>query len=224
MEQGDFWKNLLKQSAVLDPVDRISEVLFGLIMALTFTGAISVSSATPNDVHQLLWAAIGCNFAWGLVDGIMNLTSSLLERGHSLSIVRKLKKAHTDSELKNIITDEVPALFSEILSEKELSELGQRIQKLPDPPKKNLINRQDFISFIQIFTLVFVCTLPIALPFIFLDDLYLAMRFSNCIALVMLFSGGYILAGYAGFKRLPTAISYTALGLGLVAITMALGG
>jgi len=224
MEQSDFWKNLLKQGAVLDPVDRISEVLFGLIMALTFTGAISVSTSTPNDVQQLLWAALGCNFAWGLVDGIMNLMSSLLERGHNLSVVRKLKKALTDSEVKNIITDEVPAILLGILSETDLRELGQRIQKLPDPPKKNLLNKQDVVSFIQIFTLVFVCTLPIAMPFVFLNDLYIAMRISNAIALIMLFSGGYILAGYAGFKRLPTAISYTALGLCLVAITMALGG
>jgi len=224
MEQSDFWKNLLKQGAVLDPVDRISEVLFGLIMALTFTGAISVSTSTPNDVQQLLWAALGCNFAWGLVDGIMNLMSSLLERGHNLSVFRKLKKAHTDSEVKNIITDEVPPLLLEILSETDLRELGQRIQKLPDPPKKNLLNKQDVVSFIQIFTLVFVCTLPIAMPFVFLNDLYIAMRISNAIALIMLFSGGYILAGYAGFKRLPTAFSYTALGLCLVAITMSLGG
>ena len=34
-----------KPRRVLDPVDRISEVLYGLIVALTFTGSIRVSSA-----------------------------------------------------------------------------------------------------------------------------------------------------------------------------------
>jgi VIT1/CCC1 family predicted Fe2+/Mn2+ transporter len=86
------------------------------------------------------------------------------------------------------------------------------------------LNRQDIVSFVQIFILVFFCTLPIALPFALVNDLYLAMRISNGLALVMLFSGGYFLAGYSGFKRLPTAINFTVLGLLLVAITIALGG
>ncbi len=30
---------------VLDPVERITEVMFGLLMALTFTGTLSVASA-----------------------------------------------------------------------------------------------------------------------------------------------------------------------------------
>jgi len=30
---------------VLDPIDRVSEVLFGLIMVLTFTGSLSVAEA-----------------------------------------------------------------------------------------------------------------------------------------------------------------------------------
>jgi VIT1/CCC1 family predicted Fe2+/Mn2+ transporter len=224
MNQSEFWKNISKKGAVLDPVDRISEVLFGLIMAVTFTGAISVSTSTPDDVRQLLWAAMGCNFAWGLVDGIMNLMSSLLERGHNFSVIRKIKKAPNNGSVKTVIADEISPLFSELLSSDELLQLAQRVQKLPEPPTKNLITGQDIISLIQIFLLVFICTLPIALPFAFVDNLHLAMRISNGIALIMLFSGGYTLARYAGFRPLPTAISYTALGLCLVALTMALGG
>jgi hypothetical protein len=34
-----------KEKRVLNPVDRISEILFGLIMALTFTCTISVAEA-----------------------------------------------------------------------------------------------------------------------------------------------------------------------------------
>ena len=30
---------------VLDPIDRVSEVLFGLIMVLTFTGSLSIAEA-----------------------------------------------------------------------------------------------------------------------------------------------------------------------------------
>jgi hypothetical protein len=53
MKQNEnFWKDKIKESAVLNPVDRIAEVLFGLIMVLTFTGAISASTDAREDVRE----------------------------------------------------------------------------------------------------------------------------------------------------------------------------
>ena len=56
---------------LLNPIDRISEILFGLIMALTFTCTISVFEADKAVVKDMLIGAIGCNIAWGLVDAVM---------------------------------------------------------------------------------------------------------------------------------------------------------
>ena len=224
MDSNAFWRNFFKKGAVLDPVDRISEVLYGLIMVLTFTGAISVSTSTPNDVRQLLWAGISCNLAWGLVDAMMNLMSTLMERGHSLRVFQSLQKLKSDAEISKVISEENSPLLQEIMTPAEALELGKRLKKLPEPPKSGLITSQDVVSFLQIFALVFFCTLPVVVPFAFFHDLHTAMRVSNGIALAMLFGGGYMLAGYAGFKRFPTALGYTAVGLCLVAITMAMGG
>lgn len=38
--QGETFSRAVKKDAVLKPVERISEVLFGLIMVLTFTGGL----------------------------------------------------------------------------------------------------------------------------------------------------------------------------------------
>jgi hypothetical protein len=51
---------------ILDPLSRISEILFGLIMALTFTGTLSAVTADREEIRTLLFGAIGCNVAWGL--------------------------------------------------------------------------------------------------------------------------------------------------------------
>ena len=48
---------------VLEPVERIAEVLFGLIMVLTFTGTLSVATAGDEDVREMLIGALGCNIA-----------------------------------------------------------------------------------------------------------------------------------------------------------------
>ena len=58
---------------VLDPIDRISEVLFGLIMVLTFTGSLSVAESGRDDVRTMLIGALGCNLAWGIIDAMLYL-------------------------------------------------------------------------------------------------------------------------------------------------------
>ena len=67
MNDQSFWKSIVKEDAVLNPVDRTSEVLFGTIMVLTFTGAISAATDGRQEIRELLWAALGCNVAWGFV-------------------------------------------------------------------------------------------------------------------------------------------------------------
>ena len=49
----------------LDPIDRVSEVLFGLIMVLSFTGSLSVAEAGREDVRTMLVGALGCNRGLG---------------------------------------------------------------------------------------------------------------------------------------------------------------
>jgi len=224
MKDDNFWKNQVKEGAVLDPVDRISEVLFGLIMLLSYTGSISVSSQSKEEVHELLWAALACNFAWGLVDGIMYLMDNKMERGHSVKLINKLRNAKTNAEADEALKEEIQPLVSALLSEEELRTLGNRIKELPPPSNRNLFTFNDFVSAGQIFLLVFFCTLPVALPFILFKDVEVALRVSNVIALIMLFSGGFLLAKYAGLRPYITALVYCLIGIVLVAITMALGG
>src|SRR6187551_2622780 len=105
-QNQNFWKDRVKESAVLNPVDRISEVLFGLIMVLTFTGAISASTDAREDVRELLWAALACNVAWGLVDAIMYLMNVAIERGHTITVVNKIQEAKSADKATAILRDE----------------------------------------------------------------------------------------------------------------------
>lgn len=222
--EKDFWKSRIKESAVLNPVDRIAEVLFGLIMVLTFTGAISVSTDAREDVRQLLWAALGCNVAWGLVDAIMYLMNIAVERGHSLTVIKNIKTSESEEKAGAILKDEIQPGIAALMTDRELDDLASRIKQIPVPSKRNLIMSTDLFAGLQIFLLVFLCTFPVALPFGIIDDLALAMRASNGVALLLLFIGGFLLAGYAGFRRIITAVIYMLIGIALVSLTMALGG
>jgi hypothetical protein len=67
----------------LDPGERLGEILFGLIMVLTFTAtARAALGDNPDSGRQLLIAALGCNIAWGIIDGGMYIMAAMLARAH----------------------------------------------------------------------------------------------------------------------------------------------
>src|SRR5262245_49019748 len=78
---------LTKKKLLLNPLDRASEILFGIIMALTFTCSIGVASRGPAEIRELLIAAISCNLAWGIVDATMYLIGVLAQKSRSKAVL-----------------------------------------------------------------------------------------------------------------------------------------
>ncbi|HEX8895315.1 MAG TPA: hypothetical protein VF783_18455, partial [Terriglobales bacterium] len=86
----------LSSIGLLDPIERSSEVLFGLIMVLTFTGSLRATGAKHDDVDRMLVAALGCNLAWGIIDAVMYLISVLSQRGRNRKLLRDVRTAEPD--------------------------------------------------------------------------------------------------------------------------------
>ena len=72
------------RNRLLDPIERVSEILFGLIMVLTMTGTLSVVSGGRAEVKTMILGALGCNLAWGIIDAGLYLMGCLGERGRNL--------------------------------------------------------------------------------------------------------------------------------------------
>jgi VIT1/CCC1 family predicted Fe2+/Mn2+ transporter len=175
-------------------------------------------------VRELLWAALGCNLAWGIVDGIMYLMDELINRAHGVKLLNQIKQSENPSESRALLRDNINPVLSDMMEDNEIDHLSSNIRRLPELPVRNTLVLKDFVVAGQIFLIVFLITFPVALPFLFIADVALAMRVSNGIALVMLFAGGFVLARYSGLRPVLTGLSYTAIGIFLVLMTMALGG
>jgi VIT1/CCC1 family predicted Fe2+/Mn2+ transporter len=91
----------------------------------------------------------------------------------------------------------------------------------PMPPR---LGWDDFKGAIGVFLLVVLSTFPLVVPFLFLDQTALAVRLSNLIGLVVLFSAGWVLAKYAGAKPWLGAIALAVTGAVLITAIIALGG
>jgi len=72
----------------LEPVDSLGEILFGLIMVLTFTLGASLAGGHERG---LMLAAIGCNVAWGVIDGVLFVLGSRLERRRRNRLIRAIR-------------------------------------------------------------------------------------------------------------------------------------
>jgi hypothetical protein len=212
-----------ERSRILSPLERISEILFGLIMALTFTGALSAATAGQEEVRTMIFGAIGCNLAWGLVDGVMYLLNALTERGLAIRTFERLRRTQDPAEGQTIIADALPPVVASLLSPAELESMRQKIARMPAPARPRL-RLPDYVGALAVMLIVFLSTFPLVIPFLVVGETLRAMRLSNAVALVMLAILGYRLGRYGGYQPIVTALSMVGIGVSLVLITMALGG
>ena len=209
---------------VLDPAERISEVLFGLIMVLTFTGSLSIAEAGREDIHAMLVGALGCNIAWGIIDGVLYLMGSLAEKGRNLATYRSVHRAATPREAESLIANALPPIVASVLEPEELTRMRQRLAELPEPPASARLSASDWWGALAVFLLVFLSTFPVAVPFIVMGNASLALRTSNGVAIVMLFIAGVAYARVVGWTPWILGMSMVVLGSALVALSIALGG
>jgi len=209
---------------VLEPNERISEVLFGLIMVLTITGSLSVVDAGHAEIRTMLIGALGCNLAWGIIDGVFYVMGSLAEKGRNLQALQALRKTTDARQGQRLIAGALPPLVASVLQPEELETMRQRLLQLPEPPARVYTSRRDWTGALGVLLLVFLSTFPVALPFALMQNAALALLVSHAIAIVMLFILGVAYGRGVGRSPWGFGVAMVVLGLALVALTTALGG
>jgi len=210
---------------LLDPIDRVSEILFGLFMVMTFTGTLSAATAGREDVRTMLIAAIGCNIAWGFVDGVMYILRTLVTRARGATLFAAVRSSGPSDQVQRAIADHMGPLAASLdtatLERVRRWLLEQPAHASPKPSVTGL----DLKAAFGIFLLVFASTFPVVLPFFFTTDVKFAMRLSAAIAMVMMFYCGVVWGRYAGLHRPWLAgMALVVLGMIVELIIIALGG
>ena len=211
----------------LSPGERLGEILFGLIMTLTFTLSVGVVFGEGEGADRdLLIATIGCNVAWGIIDGALLILGRLFDRGRAQRIGNAIRQGASEQ-------DAIAAVASE---------LGETLDPLTSPGVRESVYRdvvsrvrgaaslrtgmrgEDWIAALAVFWLVFFASLPAALPFLVIKDPWIALRVSNALLIGLLFFVGFKWAGYTSINPWRAGIILTVIGIVLVAAAIALGG
>lgn len=208
----------------LDPIDRVSEVLFGLIMVLSFTGSLSVAEAGREDVRTMLVGALGCNLAWGVIDAIFYLMGSLAEKSRGLLAYRAVREAADPERARRLLADTLPPIVASVLETAEIETMLGRLKQLPAPPVRARLDGNDWRGALGVFLLVFLSTFPVAIPFMVMSDAASALRVSNAVAVALLFVAGYAYGRLTGRRPVVAGIVMVVVGAILVGLTIALGG
>jgi VIT1/CCC1 family predicted Fe2+/Mn2+ transporter len=212
----------------LDPASSLGELVFGLIMTLTFTlgAGIMLEEEGREGARQLLNSTIGCNIAWGIIDGALYLVGQLFERGRRRRVLQQVREAKGSGDAVALIATELDDIMAGVTTTDERQGLYRRIvdKVRSDVIPPNRITREDTFGAIASFWLVFFTSLPAAVPFLFIDEPRVALRVSNAILLALLFYVGYAWARYTTAKPLLTGCVFLLAGVALVALAIALGG
>ncbi|MBV4491727.1 hypothetical protein [Pseudomonas oryzicola] len=208
---------------VLEPIDRITEVIFGLLMAMTFIGSLSVATAGREDARLMLIAAFGCNLAWGLADAVIYLLRTWTERTRSRTLLARMQ-ASEGSQGRSLIAAALPARISLALDEDGLEVLRQRMLRDAARPIPARLGLDDFKAALATFLLVVLATFPVVIPFLLIDTTATAIRVSHLVALAMLYLAGWLLARYSGGRTQLTGVVLAAVGAALILAIIALGG
>ena len=122
------------RTRVLNPLERFSEIVFGLIMVLSFTGALSVAEVGREDIRIMLFGAIGCNLAWGIIDAAFYLINCLAERRRNATILRSVQRATNPTHAQHIIADALPEPVATALQPTDFERVREHLSRLPAPP------------------------------------------------------------------------------------------
>lgn len=210
----------------LDPTERLDEMLFALIMVLSITLGVGLAADKETSASQVVWAIVGCNLAWGLIDACMHIVTQLFDRSSKARLVEALCTSNNEAEQVATVGTVLDAPLAALTSADERRVL---YLKIADRLRGATVQRtrvapEDVYGGLAIVWLMVLATIPAIVPFMLITDRFVAARVSNALVLLTLFAVGF------GFARLihanPWMLGWsTALfGLAMVVIVVLLGG
>ena len=181
-------------SRFLDPIDIAGELLTGTILALSFTlGGSLIVRGGPDATRKMLLGVLGCNVAWGIIDGTTCFMSRMYERRRKARLHAAVRASNGGEDAAALVADEMNEELAGLTSPADLTHFYRQVAAhlshlAPEPVR---LAKEDVYRALLTFGLMCGTTLPAILPFLLLRDLDVALRLSNLLLLAVLFLTGY---------------------------------
>jgi VIT1/CCC1 family predicted Fe2+/Mn2+ transporter len=220
---------------LLDPIDELSQAIYSILILLTFTLAFRIFKlqmgpgvhAQNEQVSELLLAAIGATIAWGVIDGMMYVLTSVFERRDKQRLLMQVQRAETDDEGIEVIAGEFDFVLETMTTEGKRRELYADVldHLRESQPQPTGLKREDLSGGLGILLVSIVAVLPSLLPFVLISfDASLALRVSNVVSFAVLFACGWQWGRRTQSNPWVTGLMLMLAGAAMVLIAIPLGG
>jgi hypothetical protein len=209
--------------AALSPFERASEIVFGILMAISVTAAFEITAGGALDVRELMIGALGCNLAWGLIDGVMYLLQQQFDRYRNHRRVLELRATASEEAFRARVADALPPMLAPTLTPDTYRRIRETVNAY-SARRAPLWPLQELAVAGIICVLVFASTFPLVIPFMVMQDPWLALRASHAVAVIFLFILGWRLGRWSGASALGAGVIFAAVGAALAVACVALGG
>jgi VIT1/CCC1 family predicted Fe2+/Mn2+ transporter len=212
----------------IDPGDALGEVMFGIIMTLTFTvGARYFMVHGEFDREELIVGAVGCNIAWGIIDAVLFIIGTLFFRSQRTRFYQSLRATADDKAALSAVAhqfgleDEPLAIPAEDRAKLYESILAVARHAKPAAIR---ITKHDWTAAFLVFALVTLTAVPCVIPFLIIDNESIAITVSNGVQIALLFIAGYRWGSYTAVASWKVGLTVAALGFGMCMLAVVLGG
>jgi VIT1/CCC1 family predicted Fe2+/Mn2+ transporter len=211
----------------LSPSERLSEVIFGIVMALTVTSSLRIALGTSSSARvTIATTTLGNNLAWGLVDAVMYLLVIVFERHRERQLVEKIKRAKNKSTALNAVRRDLKDTLVEVMPKTAREHVYEHIAEVLErsKPKKVKLTQKDILGALWSFALVFSVAIPIVIPYLIFPTRAEMIYASDIIATSLLFLVGYMWAHYTNWNKVLTGLIFVLIGVVISVVTVVLGG
>lgn len=220
---------------LVDPVDRLVEGIYSVLIVLTFTLAFDVFQAHTEQganfvsavVFQLFVAALGCAIAWGLIDGVMYVLTSMFERGEQRRLFLAIHDAANEEAGLALLAERLDDTYAEIATTEERNahyrDLYTRLRNVA--PRAVGFKKEDFAGALGVALVAVLAALPVVLPLLLAPiNPLLAVRLSNLAAIGMLYWMGHSWGKHVGGVPWKVGLALMLIGIVMVSVAIPLGG
>ena len=163
---------------LLDPLDRLVEGIYSVLIVLTFTLATRAIQSQSGEIGmdgshlllQLFVAALGCAVAWGMIDGAMYVLTCVFERGKDRRLYRLVRNAQSQDEGIAVLSEELDDDMGTLTTSTERRQIYTALygRLRSSPPPRGGFAKEDFAGGFGVFLVAVGAALPVLLPLIIL--------------------------------------------------------
>jgi len=227
MDLIDYWKNKIKKYLVqyLEPTDWPWEIITGLVLVLLFTNNIHYILKEENlrGIIQFFGVVIFVSLFWSIIEGLMFLFTSFLEKGRYNKMILKIKSLKEEAGkklIKNNLDQTVIDVLDEPTEKYVIDSIFKRILSLTfQSLEKPKLVKKDIIGAFLCLLFSFLPSFLIMILFLLLAvvfNLSIAIFITNITGLIILFGFGYKLGSCANRNKLLTGVLVTLVGIVII--------